>query len=218
MSQPLFIVRLADLERGKKQYDWELPLPWLHHTFEGTEATVEAPGTLVFEASVTSRQVLIRGSARAKVTMPCARTLDPVPLDLLAEVVLVLRPAAAAHEGNRATAGSVTKKTNRDAEPHKAAAPPKGRQARRPEAELSEDEAAADVYQGDHIELDNLVREFLLLELPMMPLRSDLRSSERPAIPPTPEAAGGSESSPTVDPRLKPLAEIASRLRNTTKE
>jgi uncharacterized metal-binding protein YceD (DUF177 family) len=218
LSQPLIIVRIADLERGKKHYDWELPVPWLRHAFEGTEATIEAPGSFTFDASITSRQVIIRGKAQTKVTVPCARTLDPVPLDLAAEVFLVLRPAATAHDSGRANAGSATKKTSRPTEPAKAASVPKARQSRRPDAELSEDEAAEDVYQGDHVELDESVREFLLLELPMMPLRSDLRSEERPAIPPTPETALGSESSPTVDPRLKPLAEIASRLSKTTKE
>jgi uncharacterized metal-binding protein YceD (DUF177 family) len=218
LSKPQFIVRIADLERGKKQYEWELPLPWLRHAFEGTEATLEAPGSLAFEASITSRQVLIRGKAQASVTVPCARTLDPVPLDLMADIFLVFRPAATTHDGNRAATGSVAKKTSHATEPQKAATAPKGKRAHRPDGELSEDDAAEDLYKGDHIELDEPVREFLLLELPMKPIRSDLRYSERPAIPPTPETPVGSESSMTVDPRLRPLAEIASRLRNTTKE
>jgi uncharacterized protein len=218
LPQPLLILRLADLERGKKHYEWELPLPWLRHTFAGTEASVDGPGMLIFEASETSRQVIVRGRAEAKVTMPCARTLDPVQLDLSAEVFLVLRPAAATHATAQATVGSAAKRTNRVDGSPKAAAAPKQRPSRRPESQLSEDEAAEDTYQGDHIELDDLVREFLLLELPMMPLRSDLRSEERPAIPPALETASGSESSPTVDPRLRPLAELASRLRKTTKE
>jgi uncharacterized protein len=218
LPQPQFIVRLGDLERGKTRYEWDLSLDWLRNTFDGTEATVDGPGKLAFEASLTSRRVIIRGQAKAKVTMPCARTLDPVPLDLSAEIYLVLSPAATPHVTARPPVGSAAERTNRSDAAPQAAAVPKRRQARRPEFELSEDDAADDTYQGDHIELDGFVREFLLLELPMMPLRSDLRSEERPAIPPAPETAIGSESSPRVDPRLRPLAEIASRLRKTTKE
>jgi uncharacterized protein len=218
LPQPQFIVRLADLERGKTHYEWDLSLVWLRDTFDGSEASVDAPGKLTFEASLSSQRVIIRGRAEAKVTMPCARTLDPVPLDLSAEIYLVLGPAATTHDTVRPPVGSVAKRTSRPEPPPKAAGAPKRRQTRRPDFELSEDDAAEDTYQGDHIELDAFVREFLLLELPMMPLRSDLRSEERPAIPPAPETAIGSDSPPRVDPRLRPLAEIASRLRKTTKE
>lgn len=205
MTQPAFTVRLADLERGKTHYDWELPLEWLRSAFEGTDAQVSQPGTLVFEASLTSRQVLIRGRASADVTMPCARTLDPIPVSLSAEVFLLLRPAPAATEHASHT-GSLTKKPSKLAPTPSAAQAPKQKPTKRPESELSEQDAAEDVYYGDAVELDGFVREFLLLELPMMPLRSDLRSEERPAIPPTPE------TSEKVDPRLQPLAEIARRL------
>ena len=218
MQRPFFTVRLADLERGKKHYELELPLAWLRDTFEGTEATVESAGTLVFDASVTARQVLVRGLARARVTMPCARTLDPVTIDLSAEVYLVLRPAATVRVAHQTPAGSAAKRTSPPAPAPRAAEAAKRRPAQRPESELSEDEAAEDVYESDPIDLDGYIREFLLLELPLMPLRSDLRFEERPAIPPTPEATQGGESPPTVDPRLQPLAEIASRFRKTTKE
>lgn len=163
-------------------------------------------GKLVFDASLTSRQVLIRGRATADVTMPCARTLDPVPVALAAEVFLLLRPAPGTAPEAVPRTGSSTKRASR-IDPNSLPAPAaKQKAAKRPESELSEEDAAEDVYHGDTIQLDGFIREFLLLELPMMPLRSDLRSEERPAIPPTPEAPE------KVDPRLQPLAEIARRL------
>lgn len=167
---------------------------------------------------MTSRQVLIRGRAQAAVSMPCARTLEPVPFDLEAEIFLIFRPAAATHGTTKTPPGSGTKRAPRPNQVASPVAAPKKKTIHRPESELSEDDAAEDVYHGDHIELDDIVREFLLLELPMMPLRSDLRLEERPAIPPTPETPMGGAATPTVDPRLRPLAEIASRLRKTTKE
>lgn len=218
LRQTHFIVRLADLERGKKHYEWELPLNWLQHCFENTDACPVKVGSLIFEATKTGHQVLIRGWARASVTMPCARTLEPVPVDLDAELFLVLHPAATAHEGAKPSVSSATKKAPGADAAATAVTRSKRKPVARPEAELSEDEAAEDCYHGDHIELDAFLREFLLLELPMMPVRSDLLSESRPAIHPTPEAPIGGESPTVVDPRLQPLAEIASRLRKTTKE
>lgn len=195
-------MRLADLERGRRHYEWELPPEWLRLVFEGTDASATEAGLLRVDASETSRQILIRGSVKARVTMPCARTLDPVPVDLSADVFLLLRPAAGTEGSGPAASGSSTKRV--PGQP--TVGTQRSKQAKRPEVELSEEDAAEDVYYGDAAELDGFVREFLLLELPMMPLRSDLRSEERPAIPPTPESPA------SVDPRLQPLAEIANRL------
>ena len=68
---------------------------------------------------------------------------------------------------------------------------------------LADDESARDTYAGDQVVLDPFLREFILLELPMFPLRSDLRSVEDAGI-------GGALSTtavppnPPVDARLAP--------------
>jgi hypothetical protein len=82
--------------------------------------------------------------------------------------------------------------------------------------ELSETAAARDTYDGEKIVLDEFVREFILLELPAYPRRSDLPSDARPAIgPPSTETEA---TSAPVDPRLLPLARIKSRLSEPKKE
>ncbi|HMR80646.1 MAG TPA: hypothetical protein PKD61_36300, partial [Polyangiaceae bacterium] len=53
--------------------------------------------------------------------------------------------------------------------------------------------------------LDPFVREFLLLDLPMVPVSSDLPTGAIPAIPRPPAESGEKP----VDPRLAPLAAIA---------
>jgi uncharacterized metal-binding protein YceD (DUF177 family) len=58
--------------------------------------------------------------------------------------------------------------------------------------------------------LDSFVREFLLLELPMSVTRSDLPRADDPATAPP---SGGPDEAEHIDPRLAPLAAIASRLR-----
>jgi uncharacterized metal-binding protein YceD (DUF177 family) len=215
LSQPQYIVRLADLERGKKDFEWELPPAWLVQCFADTEATPQGPGTLRIQATQPGGSVLIRGQAQAKVVMPCARTTDPVDIDLRAEVFLLLRQEAPVQDTSAGQGGAGGKRGQRPGPQQPSVPAQKQRPIHRAEVELSETDAADETFTGDHIELDSFVREFLILELPMMPLRSDLRSEERPAIPPTPESPEGNESSRPIDPRLRPLAEIASRLRKT---
>jgi len=65
--------------------------------------------------------------------------------------------------------------------------------------------------------LDEYIRESILLELPMVPLRSDLRDIDNPAIPRPPEDANNGTGN-RIDPRLAPLAELVGRLKHDTKE
>ncbi|HET9959412.1 MAG TPA: hypothetical protein VFQ61_33205 [Polyangiaceae bacterium] len=82
--------------------------------------------------------------------------------------------------------------------------------------ELSESDAARDTFDGERVVLDDFVREFLVLELPMYPRRSDLPREESAAIAPASPSSGSASSS--IDPRLLPLAELANRLREKKKE
>jgi len=210
---PLFSLPAADLEYGDKDIEEDIPVEWLRTTFENTEATPSSqPGRLEVTVSKSGKDVMVRGSARASVTLPCARTLDPVGYDLRAEIFLMLTPGkvAPATKPRKREEKSATKGA-----PGKAAAPQNAKKKKREEErELSEDEAAEDVYDGETVVLDGFVREFLVLELPMFPLREDLRAEATPAIERDPEPAQSSpEKGEVLDPRLAPLAAIASRLR-----
>jgi uncharacterized protein len=214
-------IRLVDLDRGQTEYDWELPVEWLAHVFEETEASATLPGRVKLTASKNGTQVILHGRATAEVTMRCARTMDPVSVKLNPEIVLLLRPAPTAvpaAQPHRVRSSKKTDKSSAAASPVSRAESTKFKKmASRPEVELSLEDAAEDVYHGETIELDTLVREFLILELPMMPLRSDLRFEEMPAISATPGVTV-SDDADRIDPRLRPLAEIASRLKKPTKE
>ena len=61
--------------------------------------------------------------------------------------------------------------------------------------------------------LDEFVREYIILELPMAPVRSDLRAQDKPAIPAPPEDAIA-DAGKQIDPRLAPLAAVAVRLKH----
>ena len=196
--QPHFVVPLTDLERGPKQVRWEIDARWLRWAFEATDATPCAePGELNVELTKNGREVMVRGEAKATVNMPCARTLDPVAVALSAEIFLMLAPSAPAEP------------------PRRRKAPRADARRRAPAWEttpvLSENEAARDTFQGEQITLDDFVREFLLLELPMVVMRPDLPADTDGAYGLPPPDLGTERP---IDPRLLPLIAIKSRLSN----
>lgn len=227
---PLFTVQVKDLDYDEKELDEPIPVPWLAHALEGTEATPKGiPGRLSVTLSKQGRQIMVRGHAKADVVMPCARTLDPVDVPIDAELFVLLEPAPAAprsgpakSDARKPTAAaprSGKKDRGREAPPGRkggagGAENKKARAKKEDDRPLADDEAALDTYDGEKVVLDGFVREFLLLELPLFPLREDLRSEATPAtdVPPDP-APEGRTPRETVDPRLAPLAAIASRLR-----
>jgi uncharacterized metal-binding protein YceD (DUF177 family) len=212
VSKPVFIVPLADLERGPRTVTFTLDEAWLQHALEGTDATPRRPGSATVELSKSGREVMVRGLVEAALCMPCVVTLDPVEIDIRAEMFLMLAPGASD------AAAKTGKKPRRGAARDAAEEPKIGgarKRSAKDEAEIAEQldatSAARDTFDGSQIELDPFFREFLVLELPMFPRRSDLPSSEGTAIGPPAALAEGPE--PFIDPRLQPLAALRSRLK-----
>lgn len=212
MTSPAYSVPVADLEKGPKAVSWVLPQEWLSAALGDTDATPRASGSAELELSLNGREVLVRGLVKVAVTMPCVATLEPVELDLTPEVFLLLQPAPTpirAAAGRRR--GAERGQTGTPRRLQSAGNDTKGWSA---DPELAERDAATDTYDGERIVLDDFLREFIVLELPMSPRRSDLLSGPDAANPPVPRdpvAASG----PSVDPRLAPLVEIASRMRKS---
>jgi len=213
VTKAAFVVPVADIERGPRTVTFTLDEAWLRRALEGTEATPRGPGSVTVELSKSGRDIMVRGRAEAALSMPCVVTLDPVDIDLNPEVFLMLAPAGsdplAKGTKKRAPASKLAAPEGRGAASRKRGAPDELE-----EGELLDVTAAArDTFEGSQIELDSFFREFLLLDLPMFPRRSDLPSSEGPAIGP-PSAESG-EHEPVIDPRLQPLAALRSRLRES---
>lgn len=252
---PNFVVPVRDLDDGPKTLRGEISLDWLRAALEGSEATpAEQAGSLDLQVSKNGREVLVRGSARVPVIVPCARTLAPIPLELAPEILLLLRKAetplkltgAASHRGperQQHGAGSHDPKPRggrgkreRGDAAHPATAAPQGASKRsvgakgdhgtraQPRGGWSDDpelepiDAAQDTFEGEQIVLDSFLREFILLELPMFPVRQDLPSlpvevrASGPDVRQNPDSAPSSESETPLDPRLAPLAELKDRL------
>ena len=201
---PSLVLRIKEIEDDPLSKTWSLSQAWLQRALSGTDAQPDQSGGQVsVNAFRQGKQFVVRGKVRVAVTLPCARSLDPAVYDLNPDLFLVLQQRAAA-------------------DPSRSPRPKRERRRDRESAEaddeiLNESDAAFEWFAGDEIALDTFVREQLVLELPMFPLRSDLRSDETPAIQPRSarEAQKGPAKTPGVDPRLLPLQAIAEKLKKS---
>jgi uncharacterized protein len=230
MSHPELVVPVADLERGPKHVTFSLSEPWLRRALEGTDATATGPGEVNVTLSKNGAEVLVRGALKAALTMPCVVTLDPVPVPVQTDILLMLSPRtpSAAQDDEGATRHRSARRRGKPEGGDAATAARPERPARAKTAGkgdghwedtpvLSDEDAGRDTYEGHEIALDNLVRELLILELPMFPRRSDLPTDASGANPPLP-AETRPEGEPPLDPRFSKLAELKSRLEKMKKE
>lgn len=227
VTKPVFYATLHELEDGPKELTGAITDDWLRHILEDTDVTPAGTndGVLDVLLTKTGHDVLVQGHLTAHVSVPCARTLDPAHYRVRPEVFLMLVPAA-----KRPGQGAEPKHGHR-----KGTAPHPNRDAERKSGKnagksggnwdsdpiLSDEDAAQDTYFGDQVVLDHFIREFILLEVPMIPLREDLRGTGFEANPPLPDTGGAwskTDASPSgsadrpLDPRFSALAELKAQL------
>lgn len=221
MTESTFSIGLHELDNGPKELNVPLPIAWMREVLQDTDVEPhgDADGELDVVITKTGLDVLVQGRLRAQITTPCARTLDPAIYDIQPELFLMLEPANQA-TAEAAAAGGRRRRPREKSDKNSG----KSKTGWETDPELTDSEAAADTYSGEKIELDSFLREFILLEVPMVPLREDLRGTHMEANPPLPtgrdSAAASSEagspgtSEKPLDPRLSPLAELKARLEN----
>lgn len=221
MNRAAFTINLGDLEHGPKHLQSPLTADWVRHVLKDTEV---GPGTEdggVVDVTLTKNgtDVLVQGRLELTVSVPCARTLDPAIYHIHPDVFLMLTPGSGVSGApSRASGGKRETAT---------ATRPKRTSRRRPnrggwenDPELSDEDAAQDTYFGDQIVLDDFLREFILLEIPMLPLREDLRGVPFEASSPLPQGAATADARSAetaeepLDPRLSPLRDLKARLEN----
>jgi uncharacterized metal-binding protein YceD (DUF177 family) len=198
---------------------WTLSQAWLRAALRETDATPTADGNVEVELTANGSEVVVRGQANVAVAMPCAHTLDPVDVALQPEIFLLLVPATPNESGGR---GTRPDRSARGSRRRRSADRPQGGPQRKRRGDsgiwrddplLAREEAAEDTYDGERVVLDRFFREFIVLELPMKVIRSDLLLAEDAAIGPSPSEDSVPRAEHPPDPRLAPLAEIANRLR-----
>ncbi len=176
MSAHEFTIKTTELDAGGKDYSHAIRVAWMRGALEDHEANpTGTEGRVAFRASKSGHDVVVHGTIDAALRVPCARCLEDVDIDVHADVSVLYVP------------GSKVKDTPKDAE-----------------VEYTLEDAEADTlpYDGETVVLDDLVRDELLLGLPMIPLCSD----DCPGMSPAPGV--GAMSAPEtrdIDPRLAPL-------------
>ncbi|GAC1570639.1 MAG: hypothetical protein NVS3B20_23540 [Polyangiales bacterium] len=195
-ERPLLSVPLRDLDAGPKQLRATLPQAWLEAQLsaDGAREAVGAIGDGEAAIQLTpsgGETYLAQGSVRATISTTCGRCLGAARVPIDAPLTLLVVPAATA--GRR---------------------PPKGKKTKESEGEFEFDPDEADVatYEGETIVLDGLIREAILLEIPISPLCSDDCAGIR-SDPAVAESLG----TKPLDPRFAKLAAIASALAQADK-
>jgi uncharacterized protein len=196
-ERPLLAVSRKDLDAGPKHVRAPLPATWLKKKLadlaEGErdgEPELGASKDGAVDLTLTPSggdNFLLRGHVRATVDATCGRCLSPAHIPVDTETTLLLVPKTTA--GARPTKGNTSKESEG-------------------EFEFDPDEADVATYDGETIVLDDLVREVILLELPISPLcREDCAGiSSDPAV-------AKKLADARVDPRFAKLAGLRDKVR-----
>lgn len=175
-------LNVRDIDDVGKDYVFTLSAEWM--TRELADCQLRAAGEageLSLHVQLNDNDVLINGHLRADLVAECSRCLADVPCAVDMDVIALLSPMPDSRHGN-------------DNE----------------ELELTEEDTYRAHYSGTQIVLDELIREHLVLEVPMQPLCSaDCKGIAVPDhVRPPPEIF---ESAP-VDPRLAPLMKFKDKV------
>jgi uncharacterized protein len=175
-------INVAELDAGGKDFRFPVRAGWVRGALEGHEATTSGTdGLLAVRASKSGRDVVVHGKLNAELSVPCARCLERTKLPIHAEISVLYVPA-----GRLKAHGAG-------------------------ERELLEEEADTLPFDGETVVLDDLVRDELLLGIPMIPLCSE----DCAGMSPSPGLDRGSDEKP-IDPRFAPLLELAGRTEKKT--
>lgn len=186
-SPALFSIHTAELDRGGKDVDFVIPAEWIDRALEDSESSgAGTPGTFHVSVSKSGTDVIVSGKLAATVRTQCARCLGPAEIAVTSKMRSLFVPLSS---------GKLKVKTNEEG--------------------FGIDENAPDVYSydGDRIYLDEVIRDELILEIPMNPLCSEACPGIAVARENSEEVDSGSTSK-GLDPRLAPLLRLKKQLKD----
>lgn len=181
-----FVLHVHDISETEKTYDFVVRRAWLAQVLADTSISVLAAapeGRLTMQVRKQGEDILILGRVSASLVAECSRCLEDAFVSVDTEVSGLL------------TARGADFRPEPD------------------EVELTPDDLDRDFFSGDRIVLDDMVREHVLLEVPISPLCQD----DCAGIP-VPEAVSGPDlasAEGAVDPRLAPLLSLVGRTKPT---
>jgi uncharacterized protein len=186
-------IPLHDLDTLGRDFVFALDASWLKRVFDGTGVEGDASagnGEVAVHAQRNGQEILVHGQARARLIAECGRCLKGLPVDVSAEIGALYAPAEA----------GTHKSAHEEVDPD----------------EIDPEGPDLEQYTGDELFLDDLVRDHLLLELPLAPKCDKGWSCPNLDIPDHMRSADGVHSSEGfgehgVDPRLAPLMKLAKK-------
>lgn len=183
-------VSVRDLDAAGKAFHFPLRAAWIRSAVEGTDVSAtEHDGLLDVRLSKSGNDVVLRGTLTAELVVPCARCLEPARVPIHETLSTLFVPERVLKTEN--APGDHGRARDRD-DDH--------------EHEHEGVASAPDVvpYDGETVVLDGLVRDEMLLALPIVPLCSESCTGIRL------EASAPSTAADThpVDPRLMPLLSL----------
>jgi uncharacterized protein len=180
MSVPQFSVPISSLDAAGRAFHFPVPPGWVRGVLEESEATTSGrEGALDVRLSKSGNDVVVHGTLRAELQAPCARCLEPVRFSVEQPVSVLMVPASQLKSQDSG------------------------------EYEFSAAEADTLPYDGETVILDDLVKDELVLGIPMTPLCREDCPGMTPGSPGEPDNPAGKP----IDPRLLPLM----RLKQQTK-
>ncbi len=184
MATVEFSIPVHDLDAAGKEFLFPVRAAWIRGALEATSVSpAPTDGELAVRVSKSGTDVVVRAKLRAELTVPCARCLEPAPVSVREDLSALAVEASSAQ-----TPKDAAKRDGHDDDGE----------------DLSPDEADVIVYDGKTVVLDDLVRDEILLGIPMIPLCSEGCPGIRPQ-PVLDDAASGNDS---IDPRLQPLMRL----------
>jgi uncharacterized protein len=201
-ERPAFSFIVHELDDGPKTYDEVIERAFVEAALAGEEEfhAGEAPGALHVTLTKMGREILVVGTAKATLVAPCARCLKEAVLPIVGEIEAIAIPGSAAPAQPPPKGGK--KGAAKEASKKPAKAPRKADDDGDEDDDIVDDGPDTIRYEGEHLVLDEVVRDAIVLEIPMMPLCSEACPGiERPPLAEEP-------ADRPVDPRFAALLSV----------
>ena len=196
-----FELHVTEIDEAGKDYAFELSPAWLDSHLQDAALKHDpdfGPGTLEVHAQENDGEYLVTGTVRVHVLTECGRCLGDAKLAVNTVIGTLFartsgRPGAGAQAGQdrRAHTERHTERYERHAD----------------QDDEDNDDVPREEFSGNDIVLDELVREHIVLEVPMQPLCGEAC----PGIPIPAHLQAPADVFPgsgAVDPRLAPLQRL----------
>ncbi len=136
-----FVINVREIDEGVSEYRFDVPVDWLAGMLEDCEGITAAGAAGIVELTATKRgrKVLLEGRMEATLDVTCVRCLEDFAHAVESEVEVLMIPGP----------GPVSKGKKDDKQ--------------------DEDDLGVERFQGDLIVVDTLIRDSLILEVPMNP-------------------------------------------------